>query len=109
MGQSGWVQTFRTSPLSRPSATMASVVYLHVLNSGHFAFSGVSGFSGLISTYLLRVTILLPSCCWPYVKSLTKRSAEALVAAREADGPFRSAEDLAQRVPSLLRQHTATL
>ena len=24
---------------------MASVVYLHVLNSGHFAFSGVSGFS----------------------------------------------------------------
>ena len=34
---------------------MASVVYLHVLNSGHFAFSGVSGLSGLISTYLLRV------------------------------------------------------
>jgi hypothetical protein len=27
---------------------------LHVLNSGHFAFSGVSGFSGLILTYLLR-------------------------------------------------------
>jgi hypothetical protein len=24
---------------------------------------------------------------WPYVKNLTKRSAEALVAAREVDGP----------------------
>ena len=34
-------------------------MYLHVLNSGHFAFSGVSGFSDLISTYLLRVMILL--------------------------------------------------
>jgi hypothetical protein len=44
-----------------------------------------------------------------YVKSLTKRSAEALVAAREADGPFRSAEDLAQRVPSLSRQELAQL
>ena len=41
-------------PCRMPSATMASVVYLHVLNSGHFAFSVVSGFSGLISTYLLR-------------------------------------------------------
>ena len=29
-----------------------------------------------------------------YVKNLAKRSAEALVAAREADGPFLSAEDL---------------
>jgi hypothetical protein len=44
---------------------MASVVNLHVLNSGHFAFSGVSGFSGLIATYLLRGMIELPSCCWP--------------------------------------------
>ena len=37
-----------------PSATMASVVYLQVLYSGHFAFSGVSGFSSRISTYWLR-------------------------------------------------------
>jgi hypothetical protein len=36
-----------------PSDTMASLVYLHVLNSGHFAFSGVSGFSSRISTYLI--------------------------------------------------------
>ena len=44
-----------------------------------------------------------------YVKNLTKRSAEALVAAREADGPFLSAEDLTQRVPSLTRQELARL
>jgi error-prone DNA polymerase len=44
-----------------------------------------------------------------YVKNLTKRSAEALVAAREADGPFRSAEDLTRRVPSLSRQELARL
>ena len=45
---------------------MASVVYLHVLNSGHFAFSGVSGFSSRISTYLLRGSTGLPSFCEPY-------------------------------------------
>jgi error-prone DNA polymerase len=44
-----------------------------------------------------------------YVKNLTKRSAEALVAAREADGPFVSADDLTQRVPSLTRQELARL
>jgi hypothetical protein len=32
-----------------------------------------------------------------------------LVAAREADGPFRSAEDLTRRVPSLSRQELARL
>ena len=42
---------------------MASVVYLHVLNSGHFAFSGVSGFSSRISTYLLRGMVFSPSGC----------------------------------------------
>jgi hypothetical protein len=31
----------------------------------HFAFSGVLGFSDLISTYWLRVMILLPSCVLP--------------------------------------------
>jgi len=46
-----------------PSDTMASVVYLHVLNSGHFAFSGVSGFSSLISTYLFRGMAFSPSGC----------------------------------------------
>lgn len=44
-----------------------------------------------------------------YVKNLTKRSAEALVATREADGPFRSAEDLTQRVPSFTRHELARL
>ena len=39
--------------------TMASVVYLHVLNSGQFAFSGVLGLSGRISTYLFRGMVLL--------------------------------------------------
>ena len=53
MVQSGWVHTFLSWPLSMPSETMASVMNLHVLNSGHFAFSWVSGFSDLISTYLL--------------------------------------------------------
>jgi len=38
-----------------------------------------------------------------YAKSLTKQSAEALVLSRRHDGPFRSAEDLAKRVPSLSR------
>ncbi|HUV70543.1 MAG TPA: error-prone DNA polymerase [Terracidiphilus sp.] len=36
-----------------------------------------------------------------YAKSLRKQSAEALVAARGKDGRFGSAEDLAQRVPTL--------
>ena len=35
----------RVSPLSLPSETMASVVYLHVLNSGRVASSFVLGFS----------------------------------------------------------------
>src|SRR5258708_4185822 len=61
MGQSGWVQTLRISPLSMPSETMASVMYLQVLNSGHFAFSGVSGLSSMISTYLLGGMALLLS------------------------------------------------
>ena len=60
------MQTFRNSPLSMPSETMASVVYLHVLNSGHFAFSGVSGFSSRISTYLLRGMVFSPSGCCSY-------------------------------------------
>lgn len=38
-----------------------------------------------------------------YAKSLAKSSAEALVSARRHDGPFRSAEDIVQRVPSLTR------
>ena len=45
MVQSASVRTFRSSPLSKPSGTMASVVNLHVLNSGHCALSVVSGFS----------------------------------------------------------------
>jgi site-specific recombinase XerD len=65
-GQVGSVQTFLSSPLSMPSATMASVVYLHIVNSGRFAFSGVSGFSCLISTYLLRGIIFSPSACCLY-------------------------------------------
>ena len=39
-----------------------------------------------------------------YAKGLRKKAAEALVASRAAHGPFRSAEDLAQRVPcSIIR------
>jgi error-prone DNA polymerase len=38
-----------------------------------------------------------------YAKRLRKRSAEALTESRMKDGPFRSAEDLALRVPSLDR------
>jgi hypothetical protein len=49
-----------------PSETMASVVYLQVLNSGHFAFSGVSGFSSRISTYLFRGMVFSPSGCCLY-------------------------------------------
>jgi hypothetical protein len=65
-GQAGSVQTFRSSPLSMPSETMASVVYLHVLNSRNFAFCGVSGFSSRISTYLLRGMVFPPSGCCLY-------------------------------------------
>ncbi len=36
-----------------------------------------------------------------YVKGLRQQSAEAIMAAREQDGPFRSTEDLALRVPDL--------
>ena len=60
------MQTYLSSPLSIPSDTIASVVYLHVLNSGHFAFSGVSGFSSRISTYLLRGMAFSPSGCCLY-------------------------------------------
>src|ERR1035441_4113489 len=51
-GQVGSVQTFRSSPLSIPSETMASVVYLHVLSSGHFAFSGDRKSTRLNSSHL---------------------------------------------------------
>jgi error-prone DNA polymerase len=44
-----------------------------------------------------------------YAKSLKKQSAEALVESRRKFGPFRSAEDLAQRVPSLNRRELARL
>ena len=44
-----------------------------------------------------------------YAKGLRKQSAEALVASREQDGAFRSAEDLALRVPSLNRKELTLL
>jgi error-prone DNA polymerase len=44
-----------------------------------------------------------------YTKGLTKQSAEELVASRHRDGPFRSAEDVAQRVPSLSRKELTRL
>jgi error-prone DNA polymerase len=44
-----------------------------------------------------------------YAKSLTQQSAEALVLSRQYDGPFRSAEDVAQRVPSLNRRELTRL
>ena len=66
MGQSGLAQTLRSSPFSLPWVTMASVVNLHVLYSGHFAFSVVSGFSGRISTYLLRGMWLSPRECFSH-------------------------------------------
>ncbi|HTV06677.1 MAG TPA: error-prone DNA polymerase [Acidobacteriaceae bacterium] len=44
-----------------------------------------------------------------YAKSLTKQSAEALVESRGIGGPFRSAEDLALRVPSLNRNELTRL
>jgi error-prone DNA polymerase len=44
-----------------------------------------------------------------YAKSLAKQSAEALVTSRRRNGSFRSAEDLAQRVPSLARKDLTRL
>jgi error-prone DNA polymerase len=44
-----------------------------------------------------------------YAKHLRKRSAEALVMSRANDGPFRSTEDLALRVPVLDRKELALL
>jgi len=44
-----------------------------------------------------------------YAKGVRKESAEAIVAAREEGGKFRSAEDLALRVPSLNRKELTIL
>lgn len=44
-----------------------------------------------------------------YAKSLTRKAAEALVRSRGNDGLFRSAEDMAQRVPSLNRKDMTRL
>jgi error-prone DNA polymerase len=44
-----------------------------------------------------------------YAKSLTKQAAEALVTSRRNGGLFRSAEDLAQRVPSVNRKELTRL
>ena len=44
-----------------------------------------------------------------YARGLTKQSAEALAAARRTDGLFHSADDLAQRVPSLGRKDLTRL
>ena len=44
-----------------------------------------------------------------YVKGLRKSSAEALLAARNADGVFTSIDDLAERVPVLNRKELAAL
>jgi error-prone DNA polymerase len=44
-----------------------------------------------------------------YAKSLTRQSAEALVASRSQDGPFLSADDLTWRVPSLNRRELTRL
>ena len=44
-----------------------------------------------------------------YARSLAKQSAEKLVASRAQSGLFRSAEDLAQRVPSLNRRELTRL
>jgi error-prone DNA polymerase len=44
-----------------------------------------------------------------YAKGLRKESAEALVGARVQGGPFRSAEDLAQRVPVLNKKELTLL
>ena len=44
-----------------------------------------------------------------YVKSLTKANAMAISAARQSEGPFRSADDLVQRVPTLSRKELVRL
>jgi error-prone DNA polymerase len=44
-----------------------------------------------------------------YAKGLRRQSAETLIASREQDGPFRSAEDLALRVSSLNRKELTLL
>src|SRR5258707_13387161 len=44
-----------------------------------------------------------------YAKGMRKQSADALVASREQDGKFRSAEDLALQVPSLNRKELTLL
>jgi error-prone DNA polymerase len=44
-----------------------------------------------------------------YAKGMRKQSADALVVSREQDGIFRSAEDLALRVPSLNRKELTSL
>ncbi|MGA7155405.1 MAG: error-prone DNA polymerase [Acidobacteriaceae bacterium] len=44
-----------------------------------------------------------------YARSLTKQSVEGLVASRRQNGSFRSAEDLAQRVPLLNRRELTRL
>jgi error-prone DNA polymerase len=44
-----------------------------------------------------------------YAKGLRKQAAEALLAARTQDGPFRSADDLALRVPELNRKELSLL
>jgi error-prone DNA polymerase len=44
-----------------------------------------------------------------YAKGLRRQSGEALVVSRQQQGPFHSAEDLAQRVPSLNRKELTLL
>ena len=44
-----------------------------------------------------------------YAKGLRKQAADVLTASREKDGPFRSADDLALRVPSLNRKELTLL
>ena len=69
--------------LSMPSATIASAVYLQVLNSGLFAFSEVSGFSSLISTSSLRGMVFSPSgCCLQAVLIWTSSGLAATLALR---------------------------
>jgi len=44
-----------------------------------------------------------------YAKSLTRQAAESLITSRRTNGPFRSAEDFTQRVPSLNRKELTRL
>jgi hypothetical protein len=57
-GQSAWVQTLRIAPLSLPSVTMASAVYLHDLYSGRAASSFDFGFSARI----FRISVAWKGC-----------------------------------------------